>query len=212
MSKGWLIVKKKEMTKMWIEDSFVPVTLVQLVPQEIVRYKSQEKDWYVSAVIGVGKKEIKKVTQAKEGAPQTAKEGKKIAYKKMQEYKVNDDFVSAHQAGSVLDLSLLEWVESVDVTGISKGKGFQGMVKRCGIKWWSATHGHKFTRTGWSKGNRKPRRTLKWHPHAGHMWDQRITLKNVPILDKITKENESLIVFKWSLPGAYNSFLTITIQ
>jgi large subunit ribosomal protein L3 len=200
MTKGGLIVKKKEMTKMWIENNFVPVTLVQLLPQEIVRYKTQEKDWYVSAVIGVEKKESKK------------EKGQKILYKKTQEYKVSEDFLAAHQAGSVLDLSLLEGIERADVTGISKGKGFQGMVKRCGIKWWSATHGHKFTRTWWSKGNRKPRRTLKWHPHAGHMWDQRITLKNVPILDKITKDNESLIVFKWSLPGSYNSLLTLTIQ
>ena len=48
------------MTKMWIEDNFVPVTLVKLVPQEIVRYKTQEKDGYVSAVVGVEKKELKK--------------------------------------------------------------------------------------------------------------------------------------------------------
>ncbi len=110
------------MTKMWIEDNFVPVTLVQLVPQEIVRYKTQEKDGYVSAVVGVGKKELKK------------DKGQKIAYKKQQEYKVDDAFVSTYQAGSVLDLALLEGVNAVDVTGISKGKGFQGMVKKFHIK------------------------------------------------------------------------------
>ena len=86
MTKGGLIVKKKEMTKMWIEDAFVPVTLVQVVPQEIVRYKTQEKDGYVSAVVGIEKKELKK------------EKGQKIAYKKMQEYKVADAFLSAHQA------------------------------------------------------------------------------------------------------------------
>lgn len=200
MTKGGLIVKKKEMTKMWIEDAFVPVTLVQLVPQEIVRYKTQEKDGYVAAVIGVGKKELKK------------EKGQKIIYRKMQEYRVDDAFVSAHQAGSLLDLTLLDGISIIDVTGISKGKGFQGMVKRCGIKWWSATHGHKFTRTWWSKGNRKPRRTLKGHPHAGHMGDQQITLKNIPVIDKIEKDNESLLVLKGSLPGSYNSFLTLTIK
>jgi len=200
MNKGGLIVIKKEMTKMWIDDSFVPVTLVQLLPQEIIRYKTQEKDWYVSAVIGVEKKELKK------------EKGQKIVYKKMQEYKVGDGFLSAHEAGSVLDLSLLEWIEKVDVTGVSKGKGFQGMVKKFHIKGGWATHGHKFTRTGGSKGNRKPRRTLKGHPHAWHMWAERITLKNVPILDKLVKENESLVVLKGSLPGSYNSFLTLTIK
>ncbi|HBB03361.1 TPA: hypothetical protein DCZ39_00415 [Patescibacteria group bacterium] len=124
------------MTKMWIENNFVPVTLVQLVPQEIVRYKTQEKDGYVSAVVGVEKKELKK------------DKGQKISYKIMQEYKVDDTFLSAHQAGSLLDLSLLEGVVTVDVTGIAKGKGFQGMVKKFHIKGGGATHGHKFTRTG----------------------------------------------------------------
>jgi large subunit ribosomal protein L3 len=200
MNKGWLIVTKKEMTKMRIEDSFVPVTLVKLVPQEVVRYKTQEKDGYVSAVVGIEKKELKK------------NKGQKIAYKKMQEYKVDDVFVSTHEAWTILDLALLEGVIQVDVTGISKGKGFQGMVKRCHIKGWWATHGHKFTRTGGSKGNRKPRRTLKGHPHAGHMGTQRVTLKNIPILDKIVKDNESLIVLKGSIPGAYNSLLTLTIK
>ena len=65
---------------MWIDNDFVPVTLVQLVPQEIVRYKTQEKDGYVSAVVGVEKKELKK------------DKGQKISYKKMQEYKVDDSF------------------------------------------------------------------------------------------------------------------------
>ena len=200
MNKGWLIVAKKEMTKMWIDNNFVPVTLVQLIPQEIVRYKTQEKDGYVSAVVGVEKKELKK------------DKGQKIKYKKTQEYKVDDSFVSTHEAWSVLDLALLEWVTQVDVTGEAKGKGFQGMVKKFHIKGGWATHGHKFTRTGWSKGNRKPRRTLKGHPHAGHMGTLRVTLKNIPVIDKIIKDNETLVVLKGSIPGAYNSLLTLTIK
>lgn len=185
---------------MWIEDNFVPVTLVQLVPQEIVRYKTQEKDGYVSAVVGIEKKELKK------------DKGQKISYKKEQEYRVDDSFVAAHEAGITLDLTLLEGVTQVDVTGEAKGKWFQGMVKRCHVKGGWATHGHKFTRSGWSKGNRKPRRVLKWHPAAGHMWTQRVTLKNISVLDKITKDNETLVVLKWSIPGAYNSLLTLTIK
>jgi len=178
----------------------VPVTLVQVVPQEIVRYKTQEKDGYVSAVVGVEKKELKK------------DKGQKINYKKMQEYKVDDTFLSAHHIGSLLDLGLLEGASLVDVIGLAKGKGFQGMVKRYHVKGGWATHGHKFTRSGWSKGNRKPRRTLKGHPGAWHMGTQRVTLKNISIVDKITKDNEMLVVLKWSLPGAYNSLLTLIIK
>ena len=200
MNKWGLIVVKKEMTKMWIQDNFVPVTLVQLVPQEIVRYKTQDKDGYVSAVIGVEKKQL------------TKEKGQKITYKKIKEYKVDDAFVAAHHVGDVLDTTLLEGVTHVDVTGEAKGKGFQGMVKKFHIKGGWATHGHKFTRTWWSKGNRKPRRTLKGHPHAGHMGTQVVTLKNVPVLDKLVKENETLVVIKWSIPGGYNSLLSLAIK
>ncbi|MEI7919752.1 MAG: hypothetical protein WCH65_06310 [bacterium] len=107
---------------MWIENNFVPVTLVQVLPQEIVRFKSQEKDGYVSAVVGVQKKELKK------------DKGQKIAYKKVQEYRVEDSFLSSHEAGALLDASLLDGVTQVDVTGDAKGKGFQGMVKKFHIK------------------------------------------------------------------------------
>lgn len=200
MNKWGLIVVKKEMTKMWIQDNFVPVTLVQLVPQEIVRYKTQDKDGYVSAVVGIEKKEL------------TKDKGQKIVYKKMKEYKVDDTFVAAHKVGDLLDTTLLEGVTHVDVTGEAKGKGFQGMVKKFHIKGGWATHGHKFTRTWWSKGNRKPRRTLKGHPHAGHMGTQVVTLKNVPLLDKLVKDNETLIVIKGSIPGGYNSLLSLAIK
>ena len=107
---------------MWIQDNFVPVTLVQLVPQEIVRYKTQDKDGYVSAVVGIEKKEL------------TKDKGQKIVYKKMKEYKVDDTFVAAHKVGDLLDTTLLEGVTHVDVTGEAKGKGFQGMVKKFHIK------------------------------------------------------------------------------
>jgi large subunit ribosomal protein L3 len=107
---------------------------------------------------------------------------------------------------------LLEGVTQVDVTGTAKGKWFQGMVKKFHIKGGWATHGHKFTRTGGSKGNRKPRRTLRGHPGAWHMGTQRVTLKNISLLDKITKDHETLVVLKGSIPGAYNSLLTLTIK
>ncbi|HCY21532.1 TPA: hypothetical protein DIC40_06930 [Patescibacteria group bacterium] len=57
MNKGGLVVKKQEMTRVWVEDKFVPVTIVKVVPQEIVRYKTAEKDGYAAVVVGVDKKE-----------------------------------------------------------------------------------------------------------------------------------------------------------
>jgi len=103
---------------MWIEDKFLPVTLVKLLPQEVIRYKTQEKDGYAAAVIGADKKILKK------------EKGQKVAYASVVELKIDEDFVKNNEAGKVLDLALLEGVKEVDVIGYAKGKGYQGVMKR----------------------------------------------------------------------------------
>lgn len=199
MNKWGLIVVKKEMTKIWINDEFVPVSILEVIPQEIVRYKNQEKDWYVAAIIWTWKKELNK------------EKWQKIKYKTLTEFKVDDSFVSSNEAGKIIDVDFLSWVEKVNITGESKWKWFQGMVKRFHIKGGWATHGHKFTRTWGSKWNRKPRRTLKWHPHAWHMWAETITLKNLSLIEVVKNDKEQLIILKWSIPGSRNSLLKLTI-
>jgi len=106
------------MTKMWIDDKFLAVTLVKLLPQEVIRYKTQEKDGYVSAVIGTDKKSLQK------------EKGNKTAYSSVVELKVDDDFIKNNEVGKVLGLDLLEGVKIVDVIGYAKGKGYQGVMKR----------------------------------------------------------------------------------
>lgn len=200
MNKGGLIVVKKEMTKMWIGDMFVPVTLAKVVPQEIVRYKTVEKDWYVAAVVGVEKELLKK------------EKGQKIAYAHVTEFDVDEDFIKNNEAGKILDAALLDGVTLVDVVGHAKGKGFQGVMKRHHTKWGPKTHGSKFHRHIWSLGNRKPRRTLKGHPHAGHMWTQRVTLQKINIVDIVHRDAEQLVVLRGSIPGAYNWLLKIVLK
>lgn len=196
MANKWgIVVAKQDMTKMWIDDKFVAVTLVKVLPQEIIRYKTVEKDGYVSAVIGVEKKELNK------------EKGQKVDYSLMTEFPVDDAFMSAHQAWDILDAALFDWVTSVTVVWTTKGKGYQGMVKRCHVKWGWATHGHKFTRSGGSKGNRKPRRTMKGHPHAGHMGLEQVTIKKIPLVSKLEKDGDKFLIVKGSLPGARNGKL-----
>jgi len=189
-------VKKRWMTKMRVNDSFVSVTLVQVIPQEIVRFKTEEKDGYTSLVLWIEKK---------------AKSTKgKLPYKKVTEFYIDESFIQTHKTGEVLDISLLKWIESIEVVGTSKGKGFQGVMKRFHAKWWPKTHGSKFHRQIGSLGNRKPRRVQKWHPHAGRMgWDQ-TTLKNIKILD-LASGDEQIVALKWSLPWANNEYLKLVI-
>jgi large subunit ribosomal protein L3 len=100
------------MTKLWVNDKHTAVTLLEIVPQEVVRFKTSEKDGYEAAVIGVGKKDLNK------------EKGHKVSYELVKEFGCDDSFKSTFPAGTVVAESLLEGVESVDITGVSKGKGF----------------------------------------------------------------------------------------
>ena len=199
-TKWGLVVAKKEMTRLWIDGKMVPVTMVEVLPQKIVRYKTVEKDGYQAAVIGVDEVETKK------------EKGQKLAYDMQAEFDVDDAYVASHEAGSVLDLSSMDGVQSVEVKWTSKWKWYQWAMKRFHLQWGPETHGSKFHRHIWSMGNRKPRRTMKNHPHAGHMWDETITLKHVQIIDSMKRDNEQILLVKWSLPGARNGKLKFIIE
>ena len=199
-TKWGLVVAKKEMTRLWIDGKMVPVTMVEILPQKIVRYKTVEKDGYQAAVIGVDEVETKK------------EKGQKLAYDMQAEFDVDDAYVASHEAGSVLDLSSMDGVQSVEVKWTSKWKWYQWAMKRFHLQWGPETHGSKFHRHIWSMWNRKPRRTMKNHPHAGHMWDETITLKHVQIIDSMKRDNEEILLVKWSLPGARNGKLKFIIE
>ncbi len=181
----WLIVKKKEMTRVMISEKLTPVTIVEIVPQRVIRHKTHDKDWYTALVVWVM--------------------GKNDTYRKQKEFNVSPEFPVWY----VFDDSLFEGFAEVTVQWISKGKGFVGVIKRHHQHGMPATHGHKFTRVGWSKGNRKPRRVQKGHPHAGHMGDEVITIKGIPLLQKLSFENKKLLILKGSIPGSYNSFVSL---
>lgn len=199
-TKWGLVVAKKEMTRLWIDGKMVPVTMVEVLPQKIVRYKTVEKDGYQAAVIGVDEVETKK------------EKGQKLAYDMQTEFDVDDAYVTSHEAWSILDLSSMDGVKTVEVKWTSKWKWYQWAMKRFHLQGGPETHGSKFHRHIWSMWNRKPRRTMKNHPHAGHMWDEAITLKHVQIIDSMKRDNEQILLVKWSLPGARNGKLKFIIE
>lgn len=178
----------------------VPVTMVAVLPQKIVRYKTVEKDWYQAAVVGVNESATNK------------EKWQKMAYDAQIEFDVDDAYVAAHEAGSILDLDSMDGVQSVEVKWTTKWKWYQWAMKRFHLQWGPETHGSKFHRhIGWL-WNRKPRRTMKNHPHAWHMGNESITLKHVQILDSMKRDNEQLLIVKWSLPGARNGKLAFIIE
>ncbi len=178
----------------------MPVTLLKLVNQKILRYKTQEKDWYNAVVIWVEEKEIK-------GKEKWIKN----SYSLVTEFPVSKDFMETYEIGTDLSFSLIEGIEEVNVVWKTKGRWFQWVMKKHGFGWWRKTHGSHFHRKPWSIGNMKPNRVNKWHPLPWHMWNQKITMKKIKVMDKFDFEWDTVLALKGSLPGSYNSLLKISI-
>jgi large subunit ribosomal protein L3 len=199
MNKGWIILQKKEMTSLWVDDKLIPVTLLKLLWQEIIRYKTIEKDWYSSVLIWVWKKKLDKEKWIK------------IKFDMLTEFKVNEDYVSANEVWKKVDISIFDDIDRVSIKSVSKWKWFQWVMKRHNFAWWPATHGSKFHRLPGSVWNRKPRRVNKGHPLPGRMWWDSITLKKIPLIDKINVNWEDFIAVKWAVPWAYNCMLKVVL-
>lgn len=187
------------MTRVPVGGRLETVTLLEIVPQEVLRTKTKEKDWYEAVVVGYGKKE------------KTHKKGKVVStYRCVREFSIDSSYESV--ASGEISYNSLQPETLLTIVGTSKGKWFQWPMKRCHTDGGPKTHGSKFHRAVWSMGNRKPRRVMKGHPHAGHMWDERITVKHVKLIDMLDDWWEKICIVKGSIPGHYNAFVCIGIE
>lgn len=201
MKVTWAIVWiKQEMTRIWKDNKQIPVTLIKLVDQEVIRYKTIEQDGYSAVVIWLEKKEVQK------------EKGQTVSWTMVKEFHVDPLFADSYPVGTAITSEVLGDASRVRVMSRSKGKGFQWVMKRHNFAGGPATHGSKFHRAWWSTGNRKPRRTIRWWKMAGHMGDENITLKSVPLVDIWHHEGDTFVVMKWSIPGAYNTFVQLLVD
>ena len=173
----------------------VPVTLIEAGPCQVLQIKTKEKDSYEAVQVGFKKIEKKKKIK------KTAR-GKEFKYLREfpngQEYKVGDK----------IDISVFNEGDKVKISGISKGKGFQGGVKRWGFSGRGASHGVKHeARTLGSVGSAFPQRVIKGRKMPGRMGFERITVKNLRVV-KVDKENNILAV-KGAVPGRRGTLLEI---
>lgn len=191
MTNWGFLCLKQEMTQMLLDNKMEAVTLLKFLDdQEIIRLKTEEKDWYNAIVVWAWKKE---------------KDGK-ITYKYIKEFKVDD--ISSYNVGDKLWID--EKIDIVTIKTTTKWKWFQWVMKRFGFGWWRKTHGSKFHRAPWSIGNMKPRRVNKNHPLPWHMGARNITVKNIKVIDTYTLwNNEQIMVVKWSIPGSRNSLVSV---
>jgi len=193
----FILGEKVGMTRVFNDNrKYVPVTLVSAGPCKVLQVKTNDKDGYESVQLGFKKIEKKK------NIKMTMK-GKE--FKNIKEFKC---LSPENKAGDDISVAVFKEGEMVNVSGISKGKGFQGGVKRHGFAGRNATHGVKHEqRTIGSTGCRFPQRVIKGRRMPGRMGYERITVKNLEIM-KIDAEN-NLLVLKGAVPGRKGTLLEI---
>ncbi|WP_027966109.1 50S ribosomal protein L3 [Halomonas halocynthiae] len=197
-----LVGKKAGMTRVFTEDgASVPVTVIEVEPNRITRVKTLESDGYAAVQVTTGSRKAKHLSKAQAG--QFAKAGIE-AGRSLMEFRLTDGD-EAPEVGGEFTVSLFEAGQSVDVTGTSKGKGFQGAVKRWNFRTQDATHGNSLAhRAPGSIGMcQTPGRVFKGKKMAGQMGNVRCTVQSLEIVRVDADRN--LLLIKGAVPGATGS-------
>ena len=191
------------MTQVFRDDgSVVPATRVQAGPCVVSQVKTEEKDGVNAVQIGFGAQKKFRLTKAQQGH---LKDLESVRY--MRDFSTEEDH--GLERGNKFSVKIFSPGEKVQVTGTSKGKGFQGVVKRHGFKGSPASHGHKDQlRMPGSIGATDAARVFKGTRMGGHMGDDRVTVKNLEIVEVREEDNELLI--KGALPGARGGLVLIS--
>lgn len=174
------------------DGEMVPVTVLEAPKSIILQVKSQEKDGYNALVLGsFERKHFGKNTNKK--------------YRFIQEIR---DLEGEYKKGDCLSLETLKETKTLCISGVSKGKGFAGVIKRHNFQRGRETHGSTHHREPGSVGMcAKPGRILRGKKMPGHMGAEKVTLRSVPIVHIDTEKN--LIALKGAIPGAKNSFIFV---
>lgn len=201
-----ILGKKIGMTQTFDESGRVsPVTVIQAGPCVVVQRKTVEKDGYNAVQLGfVEPRSKRKTSKALEGhfAKANAEPVKFI-----REFRIGDNDEDV-KPGEEIKVEVLKDVASVDVTGLSKGKGFQGVIKRHGFGGGRATHGSMFHRAPGSIGQSAyPSRVFAGTKMPGRMGGENVTVKNLKIVRII--EDQNLLLIRGAVPGARSGYLMI---
>jgi large subunit ribosomal protein L3 len=198
-----ILGRKIGMTQVFTkEGKLVPVTVVEVEPNVVTQIKTKEKDGYDAIQLGAFTKKEKNTSRALVGHAKKAGTEPKRFYREIRGVNVND-----YTLGQVIDASLFEAGEMVDIQGVSKGKGYAGPIKR-----WNQTrgpmgHGSQYHRGVGSLGTRLPMHVLKGKKMAGHMGAELVTVQNEEIVS-VDLENNVILV-KGNVPGPKKGLVLI---
>jgi len=206
-NKQGLLATKIGMTQLFLEDGVcVPVTVLHIKENIVVRKKSTESDGYDAVQLAYGDVREKNLNKPKMGLFKK----KNIEQKRhLREFRMDKSQIEALEEGAPASISWLAQVQSLDVAGISKGKGFAGVMKRHNFKGFDATHGtHESFRGGGSIGMcEDPGRVFKGRKMAGQMGNERICIKNVRIIR--FNENDRILCLRGGIPGGKGALIEL---
>ncbi len=192
-----LLGRKIGMTQIFTDEGVcLPVTIVQAGPVKVVQVKTKETDGYAAVQVGFQEEtKRKRVTK-----PALGHFRQLPPFRHLREFKLQDEHAAPPSIGQAIDLSVFSEGEVIWVSANSKGRGFQGVIKRYGFSGGPAAHGSQFHRSPGSIGNRTdPGRVFKGKKLPGRMGARRITTKNLKIA-KIAPE-KGLILIHGPVPG-----------
>ncbi|BCZ44099.1 50S ribosomal protein L3 [Clostridium gelidum] len=191
-----IIGKKIGMTQIFDENGkVVPVTVVEAGPCVVVQKKTSDNDGYEAIQVGFEEIREKLVNKPRKG--QFAKAGTTLR-RTLKEFRLDD--ISQYEVGQEIKADVFEVGDKVDVAGVSKGKGFQGCIKRWNQRTGDMTHGSKFKRAPGSMGaSSSPSKVFKNKRMPGHMGSVNTTVINLEIVKVIAEKN--LILIKGGIPG-----------
>jgi large subunit ribosomal protein L3 len=201
-----IIGKKIGMTRIFDENgSQVPVTVVEAGPCPVTQIKSADTDGYAAVQLGFGAQKAKRASKAEAG--HAAKAGLEAAPRVLREISVDEG--QEYELGQTLTVEQFEAGDRVKVTGTTKGRGFQGVVKRHGFAGRPGGHGHPMSRNPGSLGpGTDPSRVIKGKKLPGQMGGVRNTIRNLQVVRVDGERN--LLFIKGGVPGSRNSYVLIT--
>lgn len=200
-----IVATKVGMTQVWNDEGhIVPVTMLRVQPCRVVQIKTQERDGYSALQVTYGQRDARKLTMPKAGhfAAAGVDPGETLV-----ELRLDD--VSAYEVGQELAADVFAAGDLVDITGVSKGKGFAGVMKRHGFKGLPASHGaHRVHRKPGAIGAcATPARVFKGQRMAGRMGNERVTTQNLVVVE--SDPEREIVLIRGSVPGPKQSTVLI---
>ncbi len=199
-----LLGKKLGMSQIFTPEGVrIPVTVIEAGPCVVTQKKTVESDGYNAVQVGYDPIPTHRASRAQQGHAKTAGKG---AYRTFREFRLEE--LDGLEVGKELTCEVFNIGEKVDIAGRTKGRGFQGVIKRHGHHGGRATHGSMFHRAPGSMGmNTDPGHVLKGRKLPGHYGNERVTISNLEVVATYPEKN--LVLVKGSVPGGRNSTLII---